>query len=153
MLAELVNPHLHGVAQQLLGPGEDPLMASPHNQPAPTGLAGQTLCPWGPANGGGGQGNQGRVLTMVFSEFGRRVAQNGSGGTDHGTAAPMYFIGDMVKPGVHGIHPSMSKLDQGDLVHTIDFRTLYASVLEDWMGADSSEILKGRWKTVPLIKT
>ena len=45
------------------------------------------------------------------------------------------------------------KLDQGDLIHTIDFRTLYASVLEDWMGADSSEILKGRWKTVPLIKT
>ena len=99
------------------------------------------------------QGNQGRVLTMVFSEFGRRVAQNGSGGTDHGTAAPTYFIGDMVQPGVHGTHPSMSKLDQGDLIHTIDFRTLYASVLEDWMGADSSEILKGRWKTVPLIKT
>ena len=47
----------------------------------------------------------------------------------------------------------MSKLDQGDLIHTIDFRTLYASVLEDWMGADSSGILKGNWKTVPLIKT
>ena len=59
------------------------------------------------------QGNQERVLTMVFSEFGRRVAQNASGGTDHGTAAPMYFIGDMVRPGLLGDHPSLSKLEPG----------------------------------------
>jgi uncharacterized protein (DUF1501 family) len=99
------------------------------------------------------QGNQSRVMTMVFSEFGRRVAQNGSGGTDHGTAAPMYFIGESLQPGLHGIHPSMERLDNGDLVHTIDFRSLYATVLKDWMGADPSQILAGRWNTVPLIKT
>ena len=99
------------------------------------------------------QGNQSRVMTMVFSEFGRRVAQNGSGGTDHGTAAPMYFIGDNVMPGVHGTHPSMERLDSGDLVHTVDFRTLYSTILQDWMGADSTQILGGRWNTVPLIRT
>ena len=99
------------------------------------------------------QGNQGRVMTMVFSEFGRRVAQNGSGGTDHGTAAPMYFIGENVMPGVHGTHPSMERLDDGDLIHTIDFRTLYSTMLKDWMGADSKQILGGTWNTVPLVRT
>ena len=89
----------------------------------------------------GKQGNTGKVLTMVFSEFGRRVAQNGSGGTDHGTAAPMFLIGDNVKAGLLGKHPSLTKLDQGDLIYNTDFRQVYASVLEDWMGADSKEIL------------
>jgi len=98
------------------------------------------------------QGNSGRVMTMVFSEFGRRVAQNGSSGTDHGTAAPMYFIGDMVRPGLLGTHPSLTRLDEGDLVHNTDFRTVYASVLEDWMGADSNGILGGTWKTESLLR-
>jgi len=92
------------------------------------------------------QGNSGRVLTMVFSEFGRRVGQNASGGTDHGTAAPMYFVGDMVKPGVHGTHPSLSNLDQGDLKYTLDFRSVYAAVLEDWMGTNSAEVLGGAYR-------
>ncbi len=87
------------------------------------------------------QGNSGRVLTMAFSEFGRRVAQNASGGTDHGTAAPMYFVGDMVRPGLLGDHPSMADLDDGDLRFTADFRSVYAAVLEDWMGAPSAAIL------------
>ncbi len=98
------------------------------------------------------QGNTSRVLTMVFSEFGRRVAQNGSGGTDHGTAAPMYFIGDMVRPGLLGAHPSLTRLDGGDLIHNTDFRTVYASILEDWMGADSMQVLGGKWKTESILR-
>ena len=99
------------------------------------------------------QGNDGRVLTMVFSEFGRRVGENASGGTDHGTAAPMYLVGPMVKPGVHGTHPSMTNLDNGDLKFTADFRQVYAAVLSNWMGADSDTILKQRWNPAPILKT
>jgi uncharacterized protein (DUF1501 family) len=100
----------------------------------------------------GKQGNTGKVLTMVFSEFGRRVAQNGSGGTDHGTAAPMFLIGDNVKAGLLGKHPSLTKLDQGDLMYNTDFRQVYASVLEDWMGADSKEILGKRYAKSAVLK-
>jgi len=100
----------------------------------------------------GKQGNTGKVLTMVFSEFGRRVAQNGSGGTDHGTAAPMFLVGDNVKAGLLGKHPSLTKLDQGDLIYNTDFRQVYASVLEDWMGADSKEILGKRYAKSAVLK-
>jgi uncharacterized protein (DUF1501 family) len=87
------------------------------------------------------QGNDKRVLTMVFSEFGRRVAQNASGGTDHGTAAPMFLIGPMARAGVLGQHPSLENLDSGDLRHTVDFRSVYASVLEDWLKTPSRDVL------------
>jgi uncharacterized protein (DUF1501 family) len=99
------------------------------------------------------QGNDGRVLTMVFSEFGRRVGENGSGGTDHGTAAPMYLVGPMVKPGVHGTHPSMTNLDDGDLKFTADFRQVYAAALKNWMGADADTILRKRWNPAPVLKS
>lgn len=89
----------------------------------------------------GKQGNTGKVMTMVFSEFGRRVAQNGSNGTDHGTAAPMVLIGDNVQAGLLGDHPSLTNLDEGDLKFNTDFREVYAAILEDWMGADSMAIL------------
>ncbi|MEM9083946.1 MAG: DUF1501 domain-containing protein [Planctomycetota bacterium] len=89
------------------------------------------------------QGNDGRVLTVTFSEFGRRVAQNGSGGTDHGTAAPLFLAGPMVRQGVLGKHPSLSDLDQGDLKHTVDFRSVYAAVLEDWLGVQRSRDVLG----------
>ncbi|MDY7109014.1 MAG: DUF1501 domain-containing protein [Planctomycetota bacterium] len=98
------------------------------------------------------QDNAGRVLTMVFSEFGRRVAQNASGGTDHGTAAPMYFVGDPVRPGVLGDHPSMARLDQGDLVFNVDFRCIYAAILEDWMGADAAATLGRPFRKAKIIK-
>ncbi len=87
------------------------------------------------------QASSGRVLTMVFSEFGRRVSQNASGGTDHGTAAPLYLVGDMVRPGLLGDHPSLTQLDQGDLVFNVDFRSIYAAIIEDWMGAPARPIL------------
>lgn len=98
------------------------------------------------------QGNHGRVLTMCFSEFGRRVAQNASGGTDHGTAAPMYFVGDMIKPGLLGDHPSLTDLDEGDLKFNVDFRSVYASVLEDWMGAPSEKILGRKYKKAQVFR-
>ncbi|HLO40627.1 MAG TPA: DUF1501 domain-containing protein [Phycisphaerales bacterium] len=98
------------------------------------------------------QGHAGRVMTMAFSEFGRRVGQNASRGTDHGTAAPMFLFGDMVRPGVHGEHPSLTDLDDGDLKYTIDFRSVYANILEDWMKADSKLILEGSYRGPSLIK-
>jgi len=99
------------------------------------------------------QGNDGRVLTMSFSEFGRRVGQNASGGTDHGTAAPMMLFGPMVRPGVANRHPSMSDLDSGDLKYTTDFRSVYASILDDWMASDSKEVLEGRYRGMGVIAT
>ena len=95
--------------------------------------------------------NDARVLTMVFSEFGRRVAQNASGGTDHGTAAPMFLAGPMVKPGVIGNHPSLTDLDDGDLKYQIDFRSVYAAILEDWLTADSKAILEGSYRKLPVL--
>ena len=99
------------------------------------------------------QGNDKRVMIMTFSEFGRRVKQNASAGTDHGTAAPMFMIGDMVEPGVHSAHPSLTKLDNnGDLIFNTDFRQVYASVIGDWMGADAKAVLGRPFKGVPLIR-
>lgn len=97
------------------------------------------------------QGNDSRVLTMSFSEFGRRVAQNASGGTDHGTAAPMFLFGPMVRSGVVGAHPSLTDLDQGDLKYLIDFRSVYAGVLEQWLQADSKKVLGGTYKPVVVL--
>lgn len=95
--------------------------------------------------------NDARVLTMVFSEFGRRVAQNASGGTDHGTAAPMFLLGPMVRAGLIGSHPSLSDLDEGDLKHLIDFRSVYAGILEDWLSADSAAILEQSYRKLPVL--
>lgn len=98
------------------------------------------------------QGNDDRVLTMSFSEFGRRVAQNASGGTDHGAAAPMFLFGPMVKPGVVGVHPSLTDLDEGDLKFGTDFRSVYASILEQWLKTDSKAVLEGSYRTLPVIR-
>mgnify|MGYP001187795541 CR=1 FL=1 len=95
-----------------------------------------------------------RVMLMTMSEFGRRVEANGTAGTDHGTAAPMFFVGPEVKAGVYGNNPDLSDLDRnGDLKFQYDFKQMYASVLEQWFGvqrADSSLILKGEWDTLQL---
>jgi uncharacterized protein (DUF1501 family) len=87
------------------------------------------------------QGDDGRVLTLSFSEFGRRVGQNASGGTDHGTAAPMFLAGPMVRPGLLGAYPSLTDLDEGDLKYTTDFRAVYGGVLSGWLGADPRKVL------------
>lgn len=98
------------------------------------------------------QKNSGRVLTMCFSEFGRRVGSNASGGTDHGTAAPMYFVGEKIKPGLLGDHPSLTDLDDGDLKFNVDFRSVYAGVLEDWLGAPSEKVLGKAYKKAKILK-
>ncbi|MCB2153861.1 DUF1501 domain-containing protein [bacterium] len=82
-----------------------------------------------------------RVVTMCFSEFGRRVEENASGGTDHGTAGPMFIAGSRIQPGLHGIYPSLTDLDEGDLKHTVDFRDVYATILEGWLRTDSKLVL------------
>ncbi|CAN5333001.1 DUF1501 domain-containing protein [soil metagenome] len=98
------------------------------------------------------QHNEQRVLMMTLSEFGRRVQQNASGGTDHGAAAPMFLFGPSVKPGVFGKHPSLTDLDQGDLKYGIDFRNVYATVLQNWMDAPSKPILGQQFKTMNILK-
>ena len=96
-------------------------------------------------------GQQNRVLTLAFSEFGRRVAQNASNGTDHGTAGPVFLFGPMVRPGVLGEHPSLTDLDKGDLIHNADFRNLYAGVLRNWMKIDNEKVLGKEFKPAEVI--
>jgi len=91
------------------------------------------------------------VLAMTFSEFGRRVAQNASNGTDHGTAMPLFVVGGKVKGGVYGDHPSLIDLDHGDLRHATDFRSVYATVLQKWLGRDSTGVLAGSFDTVAFV--
>ncbi|RMH69598.1 MAG: DUF1501 domain-containing protein, partial [Actinomyces sp.] len=83
-----------------------------------------------------------RTALLVFSEFGRRVRPNDSGGTDHGTAAPWFLVGPRVRGGLYGVQPSLADLDRrGDLRHTVDFRSVYASVLQGWLNTDGAALL------------
>jgi uncharacterized protein (DUF1501 family) len=93
-----------------------------------------------------------RVAAMCFSEFGRRVEENASEGTDHGAAGPIFVAGSRVQSGLVGKHPSMTDLDQGDLKHHTDFRQVYAALLEQWLGWESQSILDGRFEAVKLFK-
>jgi uncharacterized protein (DUF1501 family) len=85
----------------------------------------------------------GQVVVLVYSEFGRRVAANGSDGTDHGTAGPVFVLGRGVRGGFHGAEPSLTDLDHGDLKLTTDFRSVYASLLDGVLGADPARVLDG----------
>jgi uncharacterized protein (DUF1501 family) len=99
-------------------------------------------------------GHARRVVLMTFSEFGRRVQENGSGGTDHGAASCSFVAGPGVRGGVVGEHPSLAadRLDAGDLRHHTDFRRLYATLLDHWLGCDSAAVLGGEFEPLPLIK-
>jgi uncharacterized protein (DUF1501 family) len=92
------------------------------------------------------------VTVLVFSEFGRRVPENTSLGTDHGTANHMYVIGKPVKGGHYGRPSSLTELDEGDnLVFTTDFRRVYASVIDGWLGCrDTAQLLSGQFETFPV---
>ena len=88
------------------------------------------------------QGNADRVLIATFSEFGRTVAENNSQGTDHGSATPMFLVGNGVKAGVHGHHPSYEFFNpQGHFIPSHDFRSVYAAILDKWLGTPSQPIL------------
>ncbi len=91
------------------------------------------------------------VVVLVFSEFGRRVKENGSNGTDHGVAAPMLVLGNKVKGGLHGKHPSLTDLDAGDLKFTTDFRSVYGTVIDRWFGSDHAEVLGARYPTLEFL--
>jgi uncharacterized protein (DUF1501 family) len=98
-------------------------------------------------------GQQDNVVIMSFSEFGRRVKQNGSNGTDHGTAEPMFVIGNKVQGGLYGTYPSLEDLDNnGDLKFNADFRSVYAGMLKDVVGTDPAPILGGDFPAIDVLK-
>lgn len=99
------------------------------------------------------QGLAEKVVVMAFSEFGRRVKENASLGTDHGAAGPMLLLGDPVRGGLYGEHhPSLTDLDRGDLKYAHDFRRVYWTVLEKHLGLDPEPILEGSFEPLPLLR-
>ena len=95
-------------------------------------------------------GKADKVVVLVFSEFGRRTAENASQGTDHGAAAPMFLIGGKVKGGIHGSKPDLSDLQDGDVKFKIDFREVYAATLDHWVGGDSEVVLGQKFNPLPV---
>ena len=93
-------------------------------------------------------GHDSRVRLLTYSEFGRRVQENGSRGTDHGAGSCLFIAGPSVKGGVVGKHPSLADLDVNDLKFHIDFRRVYATLLDDWLGCDSKAVLGATWEHV-----
>jgi len=92
------------------------------------------------------------VLFFTFSEFGRRVSQNASGGTDHGTANNMFLLsGGLKQAGILNAIPDLNDLDQGDLKYQVDFKNVYATVLNKWLGADDQKILGKRFEHLSFI--
>jgi uncharacterized protein (DUF1501 family) len=92
-----------------------------------------------------------RVLVVTYSEFGRRVEENRSLGTDHGAAAPMFAMGGALRAGVHGEHPALTDLVDGDLRFHTDFRQVYATILERWLAVDPTEVLGRRYAPVAFL--
>lgn len=93
-----------------------------------------------------------RVAVLAFSEFGRRVQENASEGTDHGAAAPVFLAGAKVKVGLIGDHPSLTDLEDGDLKFHTDFRQVYATVLESWLGWPSQSVLGDSFEPIEAFK-
>jgi uncharacterized protein (DUF1501 family) len=99
------------------------------------------------------RGHKDRVLMMTFSEFGRRPYENGSLGTDHGAAAPMFLVGSKIKAGPVGKHPSLTDHNFGNLKHSIDFRQVYAAILDKWLGVNSKEVLGQTFENAAIWKS
>jgi uncharacterized protein (DUF1501 family) len=97
------------------------------------------------------QGHADDVTLMTFSEFGRRVNENASQGTDHGTASVMFVVGSAVKGGSFGAYPSLTNLDAGDLKFTTDFRSVYATLLDNWLGTPSQKVLGGNFAPLKFV--
>lgn len=92
------------------------------------------------------------TLIMTYAEFGRRAQENASNGTDHGTANAHFVMGGRVKGGIYGQAPQLDRLDNGNLVHAVDFRSLYATVLHNWWGLDSAAALGGKFASLDLVR-
>jgi uncharacterized protein (DUF1501 family) len=93
-----------------------------------------------------------RVLVLAFSEFGRRLHENASAGTDHGAASCLFLAGTHARGGLAGKYPSLDKLDDGDLIYQVDFRSVYATVLEKWLGCPAEKLLGGKFPSLDLIR-
>ncbi len=91
------------------------------------------------------------TVVLVFSEFGRRLKENGSKGHDHGKAGPMFVLGHQVKGGLYGKHPSLTELNDGDLNFTTDFRSVYGSLTENWFGVPHEKVLGKRYPLIPFV--
>ncbi len=92
------------------------------------------------------------TLVMVFSEFGRRVKENASGGTDHGTANNVFLMGGKLnKAGIYNGGANLSSLDEGDLIYEVDFRRIYATILDKWLGADNAEVLNKQFQLMDFV--
>ncbi len=98
------------------------------------------------------QGLADQVVVMVFSEFGRRVDENASAGTDHGAASNLFLVGSKVKGGLVGQYPSLAQLGDGDLIFNTDFRSVYATLLDQWLGCSAEKILGSAFPTLELIR-
>jgi uncharacterized protein (DUF1501 family) len=98
-------------------------------------------------------GDGDRVAVLIFSEFGRRLRENASAGTDHGTAAPVFLIGRPVQGGLHGPYPNLAHLKDDDPLHAIDFRRVYATVLERWLKLPAEASLGAPFDLLPLFRT
>jgi len=98
------------------------------------------------------QGRDQEVVLMTWSEFGRRVTENGSGGTDHGSAGPMFVLGTPVTGGLYGERPSLTGLVKNNFKYTTDFRQVYATMVEGWLGAPAEAVLGGRFEQIPLLR-
>ncbi len=92
-----------------------------------------------------------RVLVMTFSEFGRRVQENANGGTDHGTAAPMFLCGGAIKAGLYGNQPPLDHLDSGDLIFNLDFRAIYSTILSQWLESPAKAVLGREYQPLNFI--
>ncbi|HSP14533.1 MAG TPA: DUF1501 domain-containing protein [Thermoanaerobaculia bacterium] len=100
-----------------------------------------------------GRGLSDDVIVLAWSEFGRRVAENGNKGTDHGKAGTVFLVGDHVKGGTHyGDEPNLSDLDDGDLKTRIDFRSIYSTVIQDWFGRDPFPVLQSNYENLGFIE-
>ena len=97
-------------------------------------------------------GQADRVAILSFSEFGRRVGENASAGTDHGAAAPVFLAGPVARAGLVGDHPSFDDLDDGDLKHHTDFRRIYAGLLDDWLGIPDEPVLGPGFAPINLLR-
>jgi uncharacterized protein (DUF1501 family) len=96
-------------------------------------------------------GNERRVLTLTFSEFGRRIEENGNRGTDHGEASPLFLIGGGVKGSIYGAAPDLGTTNMGNVRYAVDFRSVYATVLERWLGRPSATVLNGEFQQLPVL--
>ncbi len=94
------------------------------------------------------------VMTVTFSEFGRRVAENGSKGTDHGSAEPMFILGgkNAIKPGIYGKQPSLTDLDNGNMKVQVDFRSIYGTLLKNWLGTDPTPVVGSGFPTLDFVR-